>query len=60
MGLGGGKAPEVPEVEEKDETAEGIRTARDTLTKEKSRVGRKQLTVPLGGTLGSGTALGIK
>lgn len=59
---GGGKAPEpAPIPEEKTDVIdpEGVKKAREDALKEQNRTTRKKLTVPLGGTLGAGSGLGI-
>ena len=54
-----GKAPEAPEEDNNVLDPEGVKKAREAAVKDKSRTSRKKLTVPLGGTLGSGSGLGI-
>jgi len=59
---GGGKGPEpapAPEEETDVIDPEGVKKARESAIKEQNRTTRKKLTVPLGGTLGAGSGLGI-
>jgi len=59
---GGGKAPSPPPAPEETTDVvdpEGMTKAREAAIKDQARTTRKKLTVPLGGTLGSGTGMGI-
>jgi len=52
-------AQPAPEEETDVIDPEGVKKARESAIKEQNRTTRKKLTVPLGGTLGAGSGLGI-